>query len=89
MARKIIVEVPTVPMATVIGPLRTGSWRSIKPVFNHDLCTGCGLCATYCPEGVVKKTPEGCYVPEYDYCKGCGVCANECPSGAIEMVKEE
>ncbi|HIH44049.1 MAG TPA: 4Fe-4S binding protein [Candidatus Methanoperedenaceae archaeon] len=68
---------------------RTGAWRSFRPVFVHEQCNKCGICAMYCPDGVVVKTPEGFYIPDYDYCKGCGICAEECPKKAIRMVLEE
>ncbi|MFQ6075687.1 MAG: 4Fe-4S binding protein [Candidatus Bathyarchaeia archaeon] len=71
-----------------IGGAKTGSWRSMRPVFDHGLCTECGTCAMYCPDGVVYQTDEGYYETDYDYCKGCGICANECPAKAIEMVRE-
>ncbi len=72
---------------------QTGSWRSVRPIFNADKCIvvktnkpTCHLCWLYCPENTVSRT-----IPpkiDYDYCKGCGICAKECPTDAIIMVPE-
>jgi pyruvate ferredoxin oxidoreductase gamma subunit len=67
----------------------TGTWRSNRPVFKQEKCTGCGICLVYCPEGVIYKTDKKKYGCDFDYCKGCGICAEECPVDDIDMVKEE
>jgi pyruvate ferredoxin oxidoreductase delta subunit len=67
---------------------KTGAWRSKRPVVNRELCSKCGICWVYCPEGCVKKTAAGFEI-DLDYCKGCGICANECPKKSIQMVMEE
>ncbi|NLX50170.1 MAG: 4Fe-4S binding protein [Methanospirillum sp.] len=64
---------------------RTGSWRVFRPVVDREACNACGLCALYCPEGVIDDNLE----VDLEYCKGCGICANECPKKAIAMVREE
>ncbi|MDI6776336.1 MAG: 4Fe-4S dicluster domain-containing protein [Syntrophales bacterium] len=70
--------------------MKTGSWRTFKPVIDHDKCNRCIVCSDYCIEGVVyRKGKEEKIVIDYDYCKGCGVCAHECPLDAVEMVREE
>ncbi len=69
---------------------KTGSWRIFIPVFDAELCNGCGTCETFCPEGVVhKRADSDTFIADYDYCKGCGICAYECPKDAIEMILEE
>jgi pyruvate ferredoxin oxidoreductase delta subunit len=74
------------PGSTIVN--KTGSWRAFRPIFDHDICVGCGICSQFCPEGAIYKKDDK-YLPDYDYCKGCGICANECPKGAIKMVLEE
>ena len=68
---------------------KTGAWRSLRPVTDFDKCISCGICWSLCPEGAIKKRPDGKFEVNLDYCKGCGICANECPVKAIKMVKEE
>ncbi|MDD3006386.1 MAG: 4Fe-4S binding protein [Candidatus Pacebacteria bacterium] len=74
--------------------VKTGSWKSQKPVLAKDKCVGCLRCATYCPEMAIKikevKDGKGGKKNiidkiDLDYCKGCGICANECPMKAITM----
>lgn len=67
----------------------TGTWRTFRPVTDHEKCIRCALCWVYCPEGAVRQVEDGAYEADLRYCKGCGICAAECPVKAIEMVKEE
>lgn len=64
---------------------KTGTWRVFRPVVDKETCNACGLCATYCPDGVISDDLE----IDLTYCKGCGICANECPKKAIVMIREE
>ncbi|HEX55024.1 MAG: pyruvate synthase [Candidatus Altiarchaeales archaeon] len=72
-----------------VSNLKTGAWRSKRPVTNLEKCTGCGVCWSLCPEGCIVKRDNGKFETNLDYCKGCGICANECPTNAIEMLMEE
>ena len=68
--------------------IKTGDWRSQRPVFNLEKCCRCGWCYLYCLSGCIED--KGAYfLPNLDYCKGCGVCAEECPTFAIKMTPEE
>ena len=62
----------------------TGTWRVFKPVVDREKCNSCGMCAMYCPDGVI----DSAYEIDLVFCKGCGICANECPKKAIAMVRE-
>jgi len=64
---------------------KTGSWRTFQPVVDREKCNECGLCAMYCPDGVIDADLK----IDLDFCKGCGICAKECPKNAIEMIREE
>jgi len=67
----------------------TGSWRSIRPVWNHERCVRCGVCDMFCPDAAIRADEAGYFSANLDYCKGCGICSRECVTGAIEMVQEE
>ena len=70
------------PMSVKISDVPTGTWRYHRPVIRHDDCVKCGICAEYCPCGVIEKI-DNKMVIDYTYCKGCGICAQVCPFGAI------
>lgn len=67
---------------------KTGNWRVFKPTLDKGKCTKCLRCWIYCPEGCIKREPDGSVSIDYDYCKGCGVCAKECAVKAITLKRE-
>ena len=67
--------------------LKTGEWRTERPVMIRDLCNGCGICAVFCPPQCIDDDGEY-YAVNLEYCKGCGICAKECPRKAITMTPE-
>jgi len=67
--------------------VKTGDWRALRPVVDHNKCTKCMLCWLFCPEMAIIWDGEKIQV-NLDYCKGCGICAHECPVKAISMVPE-
>jgi pyruvate ferredoxin oxidoreductase delta subunit len=69
--------------------LRTGDWRTARPVFDKEKCNACGFCYIFCPTQCIVDDEDGVhYKANLDYCKGCGVCATECPKQAITMTPE-
>lgn len=68
---------------------KTGSWRTLRPVYDKSKCNKCGLCWVYCPEGSIVPMEDGFFKVDLDYCKGCGICAKECPVKAIVMIEEK
>lgn len=67
---------------------KTGSWRTFRPCVDAPKCTGCGICATFCPEGCIDIIEKKAVI-DYDYCKGCMICKKECPFSAIRQETEE
>ena len=63
----------------------TGGWSTKRPRFLLQACTGCDICARFCPEGIVFRVSKKEYAFDADYCKGCGICAFECPVHDIVM----
>jgi pyruvate ferredoxin oxidoreductase gamma subunit len=80
---------PDIHAAGTSVQVRTGLWRTMRPVIDRDLCNRCWwVCSTLCPDSVIGVSPEG--VPEIDYshCKGCLVCVAVCPPHAIAALPE-
>jgi 2-oxoacid:acceptor oxidoreductase delta subunit (pyruvate/2-ketoisovalerate family) len=68
--------------------VKTGEWRSVRPVVDKGKCVKCGICQNYCPEGIMG--PLGDFPDiDYDFCKGCSLCAIECPVKCIAMEQEK
>ena len=69
--------------------VRTGLWRTMRPVINYDKCSGCvWICSTYCPDGAINVRADGYPDIDYDHCKGCLICVAQCPPHAIESIAE-
>ena len=69
--------------------VRTGLWRSMRPVINYDHCRKCNwICSTFCPDSAISVRPDGHPEIDYDHCKGCLICVAVCPHHAIAAVAE-
>jgi 2-oxoglutarate ferredoxin oxidoreductase subunit delta len=58
--------------------------------FEHDIyrawCKQCGLCAAFCPRGVIELDDTGAPVIAHpERCIGCGWCEVHCPDFAISV----
>jgi pyruvate ferredoxin oxidoreductase gamma subunit len=68
--------------------VRTGLWRTQRPVVDPALCHGCAwICSASCPDGAIDVS-GGRPSIDYDHCKGCGVCVAVCPHHAIHVEPE-
>lgn len=59
---------------------------SINPAW----CKGCGICAAFCPKGVLKldEESEKAVLAAPGDCVGCGTCERLCPDLAITIVRD-
>ncbi len=83
------ISAPDIRAAANSVEVRTGLWRTLRPVIDYERCNRCWwVCSTFCPDGAIAvedTTP----VIDYNHCKGCMVCVAQCPPHAIEAVPEE
>jgi pyruvate ferredoxin oxidoreductase gamma subunit len=82
------ISAPDIRAATNSAQVRTGLWRTMRPVIDYDHCKHCWwVCSTFCPDSAINVTDD---VPviDYDHCKGCMVCVGICPPHAIEGIPE-
>lgn len=83
------ISAPAIHAGITSVQVRTGLWRTMRPVINYDKCSGCWwICSTYCPDGAINVTATGLPEIDYEHCKGCLVCTAQCPPQAIEAIAE-
>jgi NAD-dependent dihydropyrimidine dehydrogenase PreA subunit len=52
-------------------------------IIDKDQCIKCGICISYCLQGILSKGPEGININETFECFDCEECLNICPVEAI------
>ncbi len=62
-------------------PGQTGEFIKVRVA----KCTGCGLCARYCPRGVWVKQGEVYRPAQLARCAECGACWNVCGADAVDF----
>jgi pyruvate ferredoxin oxidoreductase gamma subunit len=83
------ISAPDIHGAATSVQVRTGLWRTVRPVIDHDRCRGCHwVCSTLCPDGAIVVDEEDRPQIDYDHCKGCMICVAVCPPHAIAAVPE-
>ena len=50
---------------------------------NISWCTGCGICAAFCPKKVLEIRHEKVVIANPDECVKCAQCELRCPNYAI------
>ncbi|NOQ52214.1 MAG: 4Fe-4S dicluster domain-containing protein [Desulfuromonadaceae bacterium] len=83
------ISAPSIHAALTSEKVKTGLWRTMRPVIDYDRCQRCGLCSQLCPEGAISLNAEGYPVIDYEHCKGCLICVAQCPTHAVGTVPEE
>jgi pyruvate ferredoxin oxidoreductase gamma subunit len=83
------VSAPAIHAPLTSVQVRTGLWRTMRPVIDRDRCKGCWwVCSTFCPDDSISVTKDGLPEIDYDTCKGCMICVAQCPPHAIAAVAE-
>jgi 2-oxoglutarate ferredoxin oxidoreductase subunit delta len=54
-------------------------------VLNLDWCTGCGICAAFCPRKALEVKHEKVSIVNLEACIKCGLCELRCPDYAIHV----
>ena len=62
------------------------SMNKTKGFYVTDACIRCGMCATNCPDGIIKIS-EGKPTWTEKACTKCAACINRCPVSAIQYGK--
>ena len=60
-----------------------------KLIIEPSWCKGCGICAEFCPRGVIEVHNEKVMEVNPYACVHCGLCESLCPDYAIYLVNEE
>lgn len=69
-----------------IGYLLYGKTGLAKLFFTNRRCTGCGICAEYCPNNAIKMIGGKKKYPFWTFhCESCMRCMAFCPEKAIEI----
>ncbi|MGR8941778.1 MAG: 2-oxoacid:acceptor oxidoreductase family protein [Gammaproteobacteria bacterium] len=80
---------PTIQGAPTSTLVRTGLWRTQRPVIDYSSCRQCWwICSNFCPDSAISLDADGFPVIDYAHCKGCMICVAQCPSHAIHAVAE-
>ena len=82
------VAAPAIHASLTSVEVRTGLWRSMRPIIDDDRCRRCWwVCSTFCPDNAIAVA-DGKPIIDYDHCKGCMICVAQCPPHAIRAVPE-
>jgi pyruvate ferredoxin oxidoreductase gamma subunit len=80
---------PTIYAVANSIEVRTGLWRTLRPVIDYSRCNRCWwVCSTFCPDGAIDIDADGKPQIDYAHCKGCMVCVAQCPPHAIAAIPE-
>jgi len=81
---------PTIHGAATSVQIKTGLWRTLRPVVDLEHCNRCNwVCGSFCPDGAISADPNGYPMIDLDHCKGCMICVAQCPPHAIHAEPEK
>lgn len=81
---------PTIHAGATSVMVRTGLWRTMRPIVDYDRCKRCNwVCGSFCPDGAITADEKGYPQIDYDHCKGCMICLAQCPPHAIHAIPEK
>lgn len=84
------ISAPAIHAGLTSVEVRTGLWRTLRPVIEYDRCNRCWwVCSEFCPDSAITVDADGTPHIDYDHCKGCMVCVAQCPPHAILAVPEQ
>ena len=84
------VSAPAIYAAATSVQVKTGAWRTMRPVIDETRCKQCWwICSTFCPDSAISVSADSRPQIDYDHCKGCMICVAICPSQAIDTVPEQ
>jgi pyruvate ferredoxin oxidoreductase gamma subunit len=83
------VAAPIIHAALTSEAVKTGAWRTLRPVVDLARCNRCWwICSTFCPDGAIQVDATGAPRIDYEHCKGCLICVAQCPPHAIAALPE-
>ena len=83
------ISAPTIHGAATSVEVKTGLWRTMRPVIDYGPCNRCWwVCSTFCPDSAISVDEQGTPHIDYEHCKGCMICVAQCPSHAIQTIPE-
>ncbi len=83
------IAAPAIHAAATSVEVRTGLWRTMRPVIAYDRCKRCWwVCSSLCPDSAITLSENGYPKIDYEHCKGCMICVAQCPPHAIEAIAE-
>lgn len=83
------ISAPIIHGALTSVEVRTGLWRTMRPVVNYELCNRCWwVCSSFCPDSAINIDKDNYPQIDYEHCKGCLICVAQCPPHAITAIAE-
>ncbi len=84
------VSAPAIHAAATSVEVKTGLWRTMRPVIDYNRCNRCWwICSTFCPDSAISVDDEDYPQIDYEHCKGCMICVARCPRHVIEAIPEK